>query len=221
MTRPSHLLITIVALCGLTLTAQAQITVTVDRNIGNEANKEFKFKMVRSPIKDDVGSKAQLILLIGEADPAGGDLSALIDGVLPTKEDDRKANFFFAAGSSGGRFRMDLGSVIDIKQINTYSWHSSTSAPQVYMVYASDGAAPNFCSGPRVDTNPMDCGWRLLTSVDTRRKRGDGGGQYAVSLEARPSLGKYRYLLFDVSATETDDDLGNTFFSEIDVIAKK
>ena len=201
--------------------AHAQITVKVDRNLGNEATKEFKFQTVRSPVKDDLAAKAQLLLLIGEIDPTSGDLSALTDGMLPTKEDEPKANFFFANGSSGGRFRMDLGTTVEVKQVNSYSWHSSTHAPQVYMLYASDGAAPNFCAEPKVDVNPMDCGWRLLASVDTRRKRGDGGGQYAVSLDARPSLGKYRYLLFDVSATETDDDFGNTFFSEIDVIAKK
>jgi hypothetical protein len=35
------------------------------------------------------------------------------------------------------------------------------------------------------------------------------------------ALGKYRYLLFDVSSTENDDDFGNTFYSEIDVIEQK
>jgi hypothetical protein len=33
-------------------------------------------------------------------------------------------------------------------------------------------------------------------------------------------LGSFRYLLFDIAATETDDAFGNTFFSEIDVIEK-
>ncbi len=31
-------------------------------------------------------------------------------------------------------------------------------------------------------------------------------------------IGKYRHLLFDISATEKDDPFGNTFYSEIDVI---
>ena len=35
------------------------------------------------------------------------------------------------------------------------------------------------------------------------------------------AIGKYRYLLFDISRTETDDDFGNTFYSEITVIEKK
>src|SRR5205085_1453687 len=35
----------------------------------------------------------------------------------------------------------------------------------------------------------------------------------------RLQFAKYRYLLFDVSRTEADDPFGNTFYSEIDVIA--
>ena len=219
---PSRVIFTIATLVSLSVTAHAQVTVTVDRNFGALATKDFKFKLVKPPVKDDAGAKAKLTLLVGEIDPAGGDLSALTDGLLPTEENEPKSNFSFDSGSSGGRFSMDFGSVIEIKQINTYSWHSSTRAPQVYMLYASDGTGPNFCAEPNAEIDPSSCGWKLITDVDTRRKRGDGGGQYAVSIsEARGSLGKYRYLLFRCSATETEDDSGNTFFSEIDVIAKK
>ena len=35
------------------------------------------------------------------------------------------------------------------------------------------------------------------------------------------SLGKFRYLLFDLYPVEVADNFGNTFYSEIDVIAKK
>lgn len=212
----------IAALCGLTLTAQAQITVTVERNFGVAANKEFKFKTVRPPVKDDAGAKAKLTLLVGEADEAGGDLSALTDGLLPTEEDQPKANFSFHSGAAGGRFLLDLGNAIEIKQINTYSWHAGPRGPQVYMLYASDGAEPQFCAEPSGDVDPVTCGWRLLTTIDTRRGRGDGGGQYGVSINhPRGSIGRYRYLLFRCSATETDDDSGNTYYSEIDVVAKK
>ena len=57
--------------------------------------------------------------------------------------------------------------------------------------------------------------------MDTRPKTGDGGGQYGVSIsDTEGTIGKYRYLLFDMSNTETDDDFGNTFYSEIVVIDK-
>jgi hypothetical protein len=39
--------------------------------------------------------------------------------------------------------------------------------------------------------------------------------------DAGGMLGKFRYLLFDVVPTETDDPWGNTFFSEIVVPARK
>jgi hypothetical protein len=203
--------------------AQAQLVVTVDRNSGPTINKEFKFKATRvSPLKDDAAAKATLKLLSGEADEASGDVAALTDGLLPEKEDDAKANFFLADGSAGGRFTIDLGDAIDIKQINTYSWHSGARAPQVYRLYASDGSDSHFCAEPAGNIVPTDCGWRLLTTVDTRRNRGDGGGQYVVSIaDAKTIIGHYRYLLFVVSAAETEDDFGNTYFSEIDVVAKK
>jgi len=72
--------------------------------------------------------------------------------------------------------------------------------------------------------DPTKSGWKLLAVVDTRPKDGtDAGGQYGVSIAdtAGAALGKYRYLLLDCSKTESDDDFGNTFYSEIDVIEQK
>ncbi len=204
----------------LTLTATAQIRVTVDRNTGVAATKDFKFKNVPLPVKDDAAAKALVTLLVGESDPAGGDVSVLTDGLLPTKADEPKPNFYFAPGSGGGRVRMDFGELIEIKQVNSYSWHTGAGAPQVYLLYASDGGEVGFNAEPNANTDPNSCGWKLITTVDTR-KSGDGG-QYGISVTAPHGiLGKYRYLLFSFVATETDDDAGNTFYSEIDVIAKK
>ena len=172
------------------------------------------------PAEADAAAKATVTLLVGESDPAGGDVSVLTDGLLPAKADEPKSNFYFASGSGGGRVRMDFGGVIEIKQVNSYSWHSGTGAPQVYLLYASDGAEIGFNAEPNANIDPIDCGWKLITTVDTR-KSGDGG-QYGVSItDVHGILGKYRYLLFGFVATETDDDAGNTFYSEIDVIAKK
>ena len=218
--RLAHLGLAITALMALALTAPAQIRVTVDRNTGTAATKEFKFKNVPAPAKDDAAAKATVTLLVGESDPAGGDVSVLTDGLLPVKADEPKSNFYFASGSGGGRVRMDFGSVVEIKQVNSYSWHTGTGAPQVYMLYASDGAQIGFNAEPNANTDPIDCGWTLITTVDTR-KSGDGG-QFGVSItDAHGILGKYRYLLFGFVATETDDDAGNTFYSEIDVVTKK
>lgn len=207
---------------ALAITATAQVKITVERNTARAATSAFKFQNVPSPAKDNAASRAKLLLVAGEADANGADLTALTDGVLPSSEDDPEANFFFNAGTLGGRFRMDFGSPIEIAQVNSYSWHSDSRAPQVYLLYASDGAAPNFCGEPRGKTDLTTCGWKLVAFVDTRPKQGNSGGQYGVSItDASGSLGKYRYLLFDCAETENDDAFGNTFYSEIDVIAKK
>ncbi len=210
----------IAAFILISASAHAQIRVTVDHNTGPAATKQFKFKNVPPPAKDDAAAKATVTLLVGESDPAGGDVSVLTDGLLPTEADDPKSNFYFAPGSGGGRVRMDFGEVIEIKQVNSYSWHTGAGAPQVYLLYASDGAEVGFNAQPNANTDPNSCGWKLITTVDTRK---DGeGGQYGISISAPHGvLGKYRYLLFSFVATETDDDAGNTFYSEIDVVIKK
>lgn len=205
---------------SMTLAVHAQVKVTVDYNANGTG--QFRFKNVPAPAKDDAGSKAKSVSVVGELDPNGADSSALTDGLLPTGEDQPAANLFFNAGGSGGRLRMDLGSMIEIAQINTYSWHPNTRAPQVYLLYASDGADPKFSAEPKGDTDPTNAGWKLLAAVDTRPKQGQGGGQYGVSItDNTGALGKYRYLLFDFVATEMEDDWGNTFYSEVDVVAKK
>jgi hypothetical protein len=210
------------ALLALTLAAHAQVKVTSDHNSNATATSAFKFKNVPSPAKDDAAAKAKLLLVEGEVDGNGADLSALTDGVLPTEEDQPAANFFWNAGTGGGRFQMDLGSVVDIAQVNTYSWHPDTRAPQVYKLWASDGVDPKFNSAPKSNIDPATCGWKLITVVDTRSREENDGGQFGVSItDSRGSLGKYRYLLFDCYVTETGDEFGNTFYSEIDVVAKK
>ena len=195
--------------------------VTIEHRVQGETNPSFDFKTVPPPSKDDRGSHARVDLVVGRRDTNGADLSALTDGKMPGGEDEPSANFFFAAGTDGGRIRMDLGEVVEIAQVNTYSWHTGSRAPQVYNLYASDGTDSNFNPSPDDKTHPAHVGWKLIAEVDTRPENGKKGGQYAVSItDPKGSLGKYRYLLFDVVPTEYDDPFGNTFFSEIDVIAK-
>lgn len=106
--------------------------ITIDHNTGSAANRNFKFKNLPSPAKDDPGAKAKLTLVDGEIDSNGADLTALTDGILPTEEDEPGASFFFNAGTDGGRFRLDLGTILELAQVNTYSWHPNTRGPQLY-----------------------------------------------------------------------------------------
>lgn len=218
---PFKLILLFATLAALLFTVPADVKVTVDRNVDLEATYAFKFKNVPSPVKDDAAAKATLALVLGRRDPNGARLSALTDGLLPSEEDQPDANFFFAQGTRGGRIRMDFGSVIEIAQVNSYSWHPNTRGPQVYNLYGSDGSDPKFNAAPDEKTNPADCSWKLIATVYTIPKQGEMGGQYGVSIsDPSGSLGKFRYLLFDCDATEVDDPWGNTFFSEIDVIKK-
>jgi len=211
-----------IVLLSLSTTVVSQVKVTVDHNTGNAATRDFKFKNVPSPAKDDAATKAKLTLVVGRRDPNGASLGGLADGLLPSHEDQPGANFFFEAGSDGGRFVIDLDAVIDIAQVNTYSWHPNSRGPQVYNLFASDGTDAKFDPGPDANTDPRARGWKLIATVDTRPKLGEIGGQYGVSIsDANNTLGKFRYLLFDCVPTEIDDPFGNTFYSEVDVVAKK
>jgi hypothetical protein len=201
--------------------AHAEVTVILDHNRGVAATTAFKFARVASPARDDEASSAKVEVIAGTVDRNSPPIAALTDGRLPGNEDEPEANLFFRGDSWGGRVRFDLGSIVDIAAVNTYSWHPNTRAPQVYRLYASDGADPNFNPAPGVKVDLSTCGWREIAFVDTRPKDGEGGGQYGVSIaDTSGSLGRYRYLLFDIFETESDDPWGQTFYSEIDVVKK-
>ena len=191
------------------------LVVVFDHNPNSTANRDFKFKNLPSPSKDDAATHAKLTLIDGDLDGGSAELAALTDGRLPRDEDEPGSNVYFRAGSSGGRFRMDFGSVIKIAQVNSYSWHPNSRGPQLYKLYAADGSDPKFNPDPKRGVDPASCGWKLIALVSTISDRGEDGGQYAASVS---DVGKYRYLLFDVYVTELYDNFGNTFYSEIDVI---
>jgi hypothetical protein len=218
----SQRLLIAIACLSLTAASPPAVKITIDHNTGNDATADFKFKRVPSPAKDDAARHARMKVIVGQADPDSGGLNALTDGALPDDDDQPHANFFFNAGSDGGRILMDLGSTMEISQVNSYSWHSDTRVPQVYNLFVSDGSDPKFNPEPDSRTDPASCGWKLIATVDTRPSQGDSSGQYGVSItDSSGTLGKFRYLLFDSIPSEDDDPWGNTFFSEIDVIAKK
>jgi hypothetical protein len=122
--------------------AKAEVTVVIDHN--SDGDPQFKFKSVPGPVKHDAAdnAKAKFTVVDGKSDPNGSNLGALNDGRVPEEEDEPENNFFFAAASEGGRLKVDLRGIIEIKQVNTYSWHAGTRAPQFYNLYGADGTAP-------------------------------------------------------------------------------
>jgi len=222
MSKLSQIQLLIVAVMSFVLLFQDQIKISIEHNSNNTATSAFKFKNVPAPSKVDAATNAKLMLLDGDIDPNGGDLKALTDGFAPAMEDQPDANVFFKGGTGGGRFRIDLGKAIEIAQVNTYSWHPGSRGPQVYRPWAGDESDPKFNPEPRGTIDPITCGWKKIALVDTRGNEGQDGGQYGVSISnSQGSLGNYRYLLFDCYVTEVADNWGNTFYSEVDVVAKK
>jgi hypothetical protein len=204
---------------GASLPVSAQVRVESEFLGPTDAGPGFSFKTVARPARTDAGSNAVFTLVDGRSDPNGGDLKVLHDGLVPAEEDAPRDNFFFRAGTDGGRLQVDLGRAVAIQAVRSYSWHPGARGPQVYRLYASDGQAAGFDPQPKRGTDPAQCGWTSLANVDTRPKSGDGGGQHGVSISAAGGvLGTNRYLLFDILRTEDTDGFGNTFFSEIDVM---
>ncbi len=211
-----HLLVAGVSLFLVEAISHAEVKVAAGHSGSGSG---FVFKSVPAPANNDAATAAQFTLVDGSHDRNGGNLDVLHDGRVPTGEDQPAENLFFRAGTDGGRIQIDLARVVSVKQVGSYSWHGGTRAPQVYKLYAADGAAAGFKAGPKRDTDPSSCGWKLLASVDTRPKDGDGGGQHGVAItDSDGILGRFRYLLLDISQTESRDLFGNTFYSEIDVI---
>jgi len=205
-------------LLGLGL-AEAQIQVISEHRDNNHAAAGFHFSRVPAPAADDAATYARFSLVDGAPDFNSGGLARLNDGKAPQVEDDPDKNFFFDAGTEGGRIQVLFPREITLWQVATFSWHPNTRAAQVYRLYASDGRSPRFVAAPKSGVEPETCGWKLLAVVDTRPKTGEVGGQHGVFIKTADGspLGRFRHLLFDISRTESDDDYGNTFYSEIDL----
>lgn len=193
-----------------------EIRVTTARNVGSS---QFQFESVPPPAIDDAASTAEFTLIDGRLDRNSGGLAALHDGRVPREEDQPAENFFFRQGQDGGRLKIDLGRVIAIARLGSYSWHTNTRAPQVYTVYGADETATGFDPAPKKGADPASCGWTQIAQVDTRAADGQDAGQHGVVLtDSAGTIGSYRYLLLDIAATETRDPFGNTFYSEFDVV---
>ncbi len=174
---------------------------------------------IPGPARNDAAANARIRILSGVVDPNSGGIGKLRDGRVATEADQPDENFFFDAGTDGGRLLFDLGRVVEVKQINTFSRHPGSRGPQVYKLFGSDGAAAGFVERPQLTTDLATSGWNHIANVDTRPKSGAAGGQHNVSIsESSGVLGKFRYLLFDIARTDASDTFANTFYSEIDVI---
>lgn len=170
---------------------------------------------------DNVARNAVFSLVDGQIHTESASLDRLHDGALPDNSDEPNQCFFFAMGTLEGRFKVDLGSVIPLAQVNTYSWHKLDRGPQVYKLYAATGDDHGLNGSPKIGTDPASCGWKLIAVVDTRPSAKPVGGRYTVHItDPTGNLGSYRYLLFETFVTETIDMWGHTFYAEVEAIRR-
>jgi RNA polymerase sigma factor (sigma-70 family) len=167
----------------------------------------------------NIARTAKFSIVAGRLGASSGTAGVLHDGLLPMGDDEPMANLGFDFTTLEGRVEVDLGKTTAIQRINAYSRHKSDRGPQVYIVYGSNGTTPGFDANPGIGIDPGRHGWTRIAAVDSRPSKGVVGGRYKTSIAngVRP-LGEYRYVLFAMFVTETNDDWGHTFFSEIEVI---
>jgi hypothetical protein len=187
----------------------------------------FKFPTIEPPSRNDYAdvSQGHAHIRVLRGRPMDGScgsapVEVLLDGKGQSSGSAPRESFFFERGSSG-LILLDLGKSIPVKKVNTYSWHDCdfvldhTRATQKYYLYGSSRATP-----PETEGNLAGAGWTLIAQVNTDEFFGfpqgaDRPAQQAVSIMATDSgsIGKYRYLLWDVRPT---NNLA-TFYGEFDV----
>src|SRR6187402_1704871 len=125
--------------CGLAATAILVIAATapgavqVNTALSEESSgASFTFTNVPAPARNDAATSARARILAGIVDSNSGGIGALRDGQSPAQPDQPDANFFFEAGTEGGRLLFDLERIMEVKQVNTYSRHPDSRGPQVY-----------------------------------------------------------------------------------------
>lgn len=205
----------LVFFCLLHLPVQDEISVTVE---SDRVSERFRFAGIPLPAVNDSAAGGIWRVIAGRADQNSGGIDCLNDGRIPTNSDDPRGSFFLAAGTAEGLIAVDLQSVVPVRQVVSYSWHTGGRTPQVYTLYGASGDEAGFAFPKTVAELARLTGWTQLATVDSRQP-GTQGGQHAVQVaRVQGVLGRFRHLLFHVRAADPGDRFGQTFFSEIDVV---
>ncbi|QDU54309.1 basic secretory protein-like protein [Aeoliella mucimassa] len=201
-----------------TSTLQAEVTTTVDALPLEKATAEFKFEQVPAPSATDAANIATIKATPRRRFFRSTPEFALHDGKLATTQDDPSNSFFFSTG--GGFVLFDLGKNVDIKQINSYSWHPNLRAAQVYTVWGAAEGTENLNLDAENMEDPTESGWTMVAKVDTRPAMQGEGGQVGVSIadSEGASVGSYRYVLLDIEPTNNRQRYADTFYTEIDIV---
>lgn len=214
-----------------------QVSVRIER--GDETP-QFRFATIEPPSDSDYADasqgKAQAFLASGQLmacdshpEASSGPVDRLVDGRAQGTADAPLESVFFAENVRGA-FVFDLGQVVTIRRVNSFSWHRSkfvsdnhVRATQKYTLWGYAGDEPPATAEPSVSH-----GWERIARVNTDSffdvsSPRDRPAQQACSIASETdSLGRYRFLLFEVHPTLAghDNEVDHTFFGEIDVYAE-
>ena len=136
----TRLLLAITGCFQLASVACAAVSVRTEHLDNDRA---WAFKQILRPSRSDAASTAQITVTANR--PASSCLSpgALHNGVLPQQGKQLRDFFCFAnENAEDGQFLLDLGSVLPVAMVGSYSWQGTTwfdgsRAPQVYTLSGS------------------------------------------------------------------------------------
>ncbi len=152
----------------------------------------------------------------GTLHPVSAPLSVLNDGAWASTNDDINGNAF---ALDSMHLMLDLGGLVSVEEVNTFSRHVSTRTPQEYTLLGFDGLVAPDATGD-IDAL-LAAGWEAIAEIDTTGSGDthgtldslDGIAGVNILNSDGSALGEFRFLLFDIQNTGND-----TFFSEIDVV---
>jgi len=142
--------------------------------------------------------------------PDSQPVSALTDGLWQLNNDQPGRSVFGSDGGTKYRVSIDLTAIYSISEIDSFSWHTGSRAPQHYVVWGA--ASPSVIgTGLKFSSYGYDslgaAGYARVAQVDTAQN----SGQWTASITG--SLGNYRYLVFDIKDSGISAD--GTFYGEI------
>ena len=212
-----------IALSALQLKSQVVV-------VKEQISKGWNFNTIMPPSRNDAAVSSR-ITIVGNR-PIASCLSpnGLHNGIMP--QENRLLRDFFCFTNenvTGGKIVMDLGKVIPVAMINSYSAHGpvggttwcnefdGSRGPQVYSLYGSSSDKPDL-------DHLFAKGWIKIADVDTRLGRDnlDWQGSYGVNIknENGSVIGNFRWIVWDVKPTlkkGTTPEWTNTWYSELDV----
>ena len=209
---------------------KSQIMVRIESGDGSPA---FRFPTIEPPSPADAADvsqgKASARIVSGELAPLSGEVTKLFDGKGQSSADAPQESVFFAANVSG-QILVDLGGLKQVTKVNSFSWHRNRGrdddhvrATQKFALYGFAGDTPPSSNSPLSSQ-----GWELIGRVNTDEffnvgePRSRPEQQASSITAARGTIGRYRYLLWDIrpSPNESGAKEDNTLYGEFDVYAQ-